>query len=91
EVGITMDGEHTYLRPGMTASVDIVIDTLKDVVFVPIVSIFEYEHKYYCYCMEGSEYVKKEVKLGRSTNENVVVREGIKEGEKITLFEPSIK
>jgi len=90
EVEVLIDGEHTYLRPGMTSSVDINIETLKNVNYAPIFSVFEYDHKYYCYLAVGTSYVKKEVKLGQSTNRDVVISSGLSAGDRVALFDPTL-
>lgn len=91
EVEITIEGEHIYLRPGMTATVDILLDTLKDVIYVPITGVFEYDNKYYCYITQGDKYIKKEVKVGDSSNDKVVIFDGLEKNQKITLFDPYLK
>lgn len=88
EVEITIDGENSYLRPGMTATVDIGIGTLRDVIYVPLTGVFEYDNKYYCYLVENEKYIKKEVEVGESSNDKVVIIDGLKENQKITLFDP---
>lgn len=88
EVEILIDGSHTYLRPGMTAAVDIVLKKLENVIYVPITSVFDESGEYYCYVVKGRKFIKTKVKIGDSSNNRVVILEGVDEKDKVTLFRP---
>ena len=89
EVEITIDGEHTYLRPGMTTTVEIVLDRVKNALYVPLTSVFEEEGEYFCYVRNGTGHEKRKVKLGKSTTQQVVINKGLREEETVALFEPA--
>lgn len=75
---------------GMTARVEIVTDHPKDVLQVPIESVFnDQEGKSVCYVRRpDGKPERREVKPGRS-NDHFVEVDGVKEGEEVQLFVPT--
>ncbi len=76
------------LKPGITTTNKIVVDKLKNVLSIPIISIFEEEAKTYAYVGEGSSFDKREVVLGARNDNFVVVKKGLNEGEQVALRNP---
>lgn len=77
------------LKPGMRATVRIVIEELKDVVHVPLVCVFtrgmgQRERKV-VWVRDGSDFREATVKLGQANEESVVVTSGVKAGDEIAL------
>ncbi|MFA5859591.1 MAG: efflux RND transporter periplasmic adaptor subunit [Elusimicrobiota bacterium] len=90
EVQIIIDGTNTILKPGMTAGIDIITNRLSQVVYVPINAVFEDESgQYYCQVSSGTQFIKRTVVTGDSNNDNIVILDGIKEGEKVALSNPA--
>jgi len=90
DVLITMDTEnHPLLRPGMSASVEIITEEIPDAAYVPLESVFEKDGKILVYVV-GRSYEEREVTLGKRNNDYVIVENGIQEGEKVALRDPTI-
>ena len=85
DVGI--DGTHDALRTGMTADVEVIINDLHDVLYVPIQSVTTVEEKKICYVM-GSPVEKREVETGLFNENFVEIKSGLTEGEKVLLNPP---
>ncbi len=87
ETIITIDQlpEDLAIKPGMTAAVDILVGTYKDVICVPVGAVTEHFERSYVYPMEGSKSQRKAVKLGRSTHSFVEITEGLQEGDVVAL------
>lgn len=79
------DLKKTVLRPGTTGTARIIIDTLKDVVSVPIECVFEREGKHFVYARRGDDFARVEVKVGERNGGSIVIREGLKGGEEVAL------
>ncbi|RKY88328.1 hypothetical protein DRQ09_03030 [candidate division KSB1 bacterium] len=91
DVIITIDEKnHPLLKPGMSATVDIILDKIDTALYVPLESVFEEEGKTVMYLVEDS-YKKVEVKTGKSNDDYVIISEGLKEGDKVALRNPTIK
>ncbi len=89
DVTIDIDGTYSRLRPGMTAKVDIHIATIKNTLAIPIEAVFEDPEKNekYCFVMENGEPEKRVIELGRSDDNFVVVKKGLKKGEQVFQYD----
>ncbi len=86
---VSIDGTYDYLRTGMTAKVEIIIDELKDVLFVPIQSVVSEEasENKICYVMTDNGYEHRPVEIGLFNDDFVEIKNGLTEGEQV-LFNP---
>jgi len=84
---ITVDGLHDWLKPGMSAKIEIMVDRLDDVVYVPIQAITPIEGKRVCYVLNGKPEAR-EVEVGQFNDEFIEIKKGMKEGEKVLLRPP---
>jgi RND family efflux transporter MFP subunit len=84
---IGIDGTHEALKTGMTGKVTIIIDKLRDVLYVPIQSVVTVEDKKICY-VDGSPVQKRDVETGLFNDNFVEIKSGLAEGEKVLLNPP---
>ena len=88
---VSIEGTHDYLRTGMTAKVEISIDELKDVLYVPIQSVVteeDEENKKICYVMTDKGHQRREVEIGLFNDDFVEIKSGLVEGEQVLLNPP---
>jgi HlyD family secretion protein len=85
---IHISGAHPWLRPGMNAKVEIVVDQLTDVVYVPVQSVEVDQDQHYCYVRSGSKLERRSIKTGVFNDEFIEVRDGVNPGEQIALALP---
>ncbi|MEW6051991.1 MAG: efflux RND transporter periplasmic adaptor subunit [Candidatus Zixiibacteriota bacterium] len=85
EVAITDHDEN--VKPGMSASCDVVIGRFPDIVTVPLEAVFEKEGKTFVY-LDSKD--KREVQVGRKNDMEIEVTEGLKGGESICLVDPTL-
>jgi hypothetical protein len=88
EANLRLDGTDERLRPGMTATIDLVVEKLEGVVAVPLSAVFERETsagvKTYVYVSkDGKNLQEKEVVLGKQNALVVEVKDGLKEGDTV--------
>ena len=88
EVLVDIEGTDPVLKPGMTTSNDIVMETLPEAVFVPLESVFEKEGRTVVYMMNGSSAEPREVSLGAKNSNYVVITNGLEAGERVALRDP---
>lgn len=84
---VSIDGKHDALKTGMTGKVKIIIDELKDVMYVPIQSVVTVDDKEVCYIM-SSPLEKREVETGLFNDNFVEIKSGLAKGEKVLLNPP---
>jgi HlyD family secretion protein len=85
---VSIGGTHDFLKTGMTGKVEVLIDELHDVLYVPIQSVVTVDEKEMCYVMAGSRAEKREVKTGLFNDNFVEIKSGLNEGEKVLLNPP---
>ncbi|RJP71458.1 MAG: efflux RND transporter periplasmic adaptor subunit [Candidatus Abyssobacteria bacterium SURF_17] len=88
QVTIAIQEEDTRLRPGMTASVKVVSDSVTDVLAIPINAIFEKENRKCCYVVYGDRYELRQILVGTQNEDFAEVKKGLSEGERVCLIEP---
>jgi RND family efflux transporter MFP subunit len=86
DVGI--DGMNDSIKTGMSGKVEILIDELNDVLYVPIQSVVTVDEKELCYVKTGGRTEKREVKTGLFNDDFVEIKSGLTEGEEVLLNPP---
>jgi HlyD family secretion protein len=89
EVLVDLDQADSILRPGMTVSARIQISTIENVVSVPIEAVFDDGGKPVVYVVQNSSFEKRAVTLGDKNDNFIIVTKGLKEGEKVSLTDPT--
>jgi hypothetical protein len=64
------------------------VNRLADVVQIPVQAVSLNEGKQVCYVVGGMKPERREVEIGDFTDEFIVVKSGIKEGERVLLRTP---
>jgi HlyD family secretion protein len=75
------------LRPGMTARVEIEVEERRDALYVPLDAVFEKDGRHVVY-LAGHGTREREVVLGPSNDDFVVVEKGLARGERVLLRDP---
>ncbi len=76
------------LRPGMTARVEIEVEERKSAVYVPLEAVFERDSRSLVY-PAGRRPRPREVVLGPSNADFVVIEQGLAVGERVLLHDPT--
>lgn len=82
---IAIDSTHDWVKPGMSAKVEILVNRLEDVVYVPVQAISPDDGKHFCYLAGGD---RREVEIGEFNDEFIEVKSGIKAGDRVLLRAP---
>ena len=87
---ITIEGGPDWLKPGMSAEVEIIVNELEDVIQVPVQAVFSRGNRRLCFIDQGSrEPEQREVEIGEFNDSFVEIREGLEEGELVYLSAPA--
>ncbi|WP_439129165.1 efflux RND transporter periplasmic adaptor subunit [Polaribacter sp.] len=76
------------IRPGMTTSNQILTFERKDVLSVPLEAVFTKDSITYVFKKSGFSINKKQVKIGDSNNDSVIIMEGLSENDEVYLNKP---
>ncbi len=85
---ITIDGSHGWLRPGMSAEVEILVDRLEDVVYVPVQAVRRAGDRRVVYVAGGGRPERREVEVGAFSDSFIEIVSGLREGEPVLLLPP---
>jgi HlyD family secretion protein len=77
------------LRPGMTARVELQVESTPKALFVPLEAVFEREGSHIVYVVDRRSIRPATVVLGPSNQDFAVVLKGLRRGERICLRDPS--
>ncbi len=87
ETTIKIDGMQEWLKPGMSAETEILIEKLDDVLYIPVQSVVPDGDEQVCYVVDAGSPERRVVTSGAVTVEYVVIESGLSEGE-IVLVRP---
>ena len=79
------------LRPGMLADVEIIVEKIPNAIYIPAQAIFEKEGKSIVYVKQGTKFVAREVKLLKRSESLMIIADGLKAGEEISIQDPNAK
>tara|TARA_R110002049_G_scaffold293156_4_gene478028 strand:- start:9373 stop:10614 length:1242 start_codon:yes stop_codon:yes gene_type:complete len=88
QVLVNLEEINDNIRPGMTTSNRILIHKEENVLMLPLEAIFTKDSISYVYSKSGFSITKKQVELGNSNVDKVIIKEGVEEGEIVYLSKP---
>ena len=77
------------LRPGMSASAEIIIERQPNALLIPVRASFTQKGKPAVYVQKGDQFITRLINVGQRNEEDMVVLSGLKEGELVTLENPA--
>ncbi|MEX2382637.1 MAG: hypothetical protein WD490_09670 [Opitutales bacterium] len=88
ETQIEVNAGSRELRTGMSCQVEIIVDELVDIVYVPLESVTRYGDRHYVYVTTPQGPQARRVEIGMDNNRVVHIKEGIEAGEIVLLAPP---
>lgn len=85
---IIIEGENKLLKPGLSATVEILIDELHDVLVVPIQTVVPEGERQVCYVLDNGRPRKQLVEIGRAGDEFIEIKSGLVVGDLVMLDPP---
>ena len=85
---IHINGYHPWMKPGMNAKVEIIVNQLADVIYVPVQSIEVEQDHHFCYISNNGALERREISTGLFNDEFIEVRDGLQGGEAVALALP---
>ena len=87
DIEVEIEEPDAGLKPGMSASCDIIIDRMNDVVSVPLEAVFERDGGTVVYLANKK---KREVTVGRRNDMQIQILDGLRGGEEVCLVDPTL-
>jgi len=88
KVFIRLTGDLSRFKPSMTTNNDIIIEKIEKVLVIPLTCLFTENGSQFVYMKESGENIKRNVKTGERNDKMILIKSGIKEGDKILLNKP---
>lgn len=85
---VGINGAYEWVKPGMSAKVEIMVNRLADVVYIPLQAVSYSQGKQVCYVVNGNKPEERVVAVGDFTDEFIEIKSGLKEGEIVLLRAP---
>ena len=85
---IKIDGTHDWLRPGMSAEINILVRSLEDVVYVPIQAVTYFDDERVVYVSERGRTERREIEVGTFSDSYIEILSGLEAGEEVLLLPP---
>lgn len=76
------------LRPGMSATAEVVIESEADRLLIPVRASFMHQGKPAVYVQKGQQFVLRHIEVGKRNDTDMVVLSGLREGETVALENP---
>ena len=79
------------LKPGMTANVEFICDTIKKTAYVPIESVAERNGKTHVFLKNGKRFERTIVETGKANDSFVSITKGLRKGQLVALRDPTAR
>jgi HlyD family secretion protein len=77
------------LRPGMSASTEVIIERDPATLLIPVRASFAKDGKPAVYVQKGRDFAVRAIRVGKQNDEDIVVTGGLAEGDMVTLESPA--
>lgn len=85
---ITIDGDGSFLRNGMSCQAEIIIDHFTDTLYVPLQAVVRIGNQSTVYLADGNRLLPRPVNIGLDNNRMVQILKGLEVGEHVVLTPP---
>lgn len=89
QVLIKLNETNSNIRPGMTTSNRILIQREENALMIPLEAVFSRDSISYAYVDSGFSIDKKQIELGDSNDDVVIIKKGLKETDVVYLSKPA--
>ena len=91
EMIVDVEEQDDRLFPGMSASVEVIVETLEDVIWAPMSALHQdAEGRTFVYQMQGRSFESREVVVGKRNATARVIEAGLQTGDVIALGKPNL-
>ena len=90
DLRVQLDQPDSRLRAGMTAALRIEVERLPNSIVIPEEAVFDKGGRMVAYVLSNGSYQERLLSLGRRSGGQVLVQNGLKQGERVALKDPTL-
>lgn len=92
DIRMKLDNNDSRLKPGMSASARIAVDTLKDAIIIPADASFQKSGRNVVYVLKsGGRYEERQIEIARRNGGQLAVASGLQPGERVFTKDPTVQ
>ncbi len=84
-----VEADPKTLKPGMSADVEFISDSIPNALYVPIEAVIEREGKTFVYVKKGKKFERRQVTAGKRNDNAVCITKGLSRTDVIALRDPT--
>jgi len=88
DVTVKIEEQDPRLKPGLTATLDIITDRQEDAIAIPLSAVVARGREHVVFVSNAGRIKERKVVLGPSNEQSVIVKEGLRPGEQVALVPP---
>jgi RND family efflux transporter MFP subunit len=88
---IILDQTDSRFKPGITGEVTVVVDRVPNAISVPTQALFQKSGQTVAYVWKGTQFEEREVEVGRTSADKIMIAKGLDAGEQVALRDPTLK
>ena len=88
EILVSLETSDQHLKPGMNVAVVFVEEQMENVLIAPVSAVAHSSGKPYVFKFNDGDFSPETIETGSSNRSDIIVTEGLKEGQRIALFNP---
>ncbi|MGY8640269.1 MAG: efflux RND transporter periplasmic adaptor subunit [Verrucomicrobiales bacterium] len=85
---IEIEGNNDFLKPGMTAKTQIIVNELTDILFIPVQAVFAEQDEHFVFLKKGNQYERNVIEIGDHNDEFIQILEGVTVDDSVALSMP---
>jgi HlyD family secretion protein len=89
DVTVQIEEKDPRLKPGLTASLDIIVEHQENVISIPLSAVASRRGEHVVFVSHAEKIEERQVVLGPSNDHSVVVKTGLRSGEQVLLDLPA--
>ena len=87
----TYTGEYPQLRSGMNCRVTVQAGSVEECLQIPILAVFSEGDEFFALVEEDGGEVRRKIEIGQANDSVVEIKSGLREGERVALYDPSAR
>jgi len=91
KVTVSLKQATEVMKPGMTTRVEVRIDSIPDVLFIPQEAVYHDEDVAFVYERGLTGWKRTTVELGRTNDTHVIINSGLEDGATVALSDPELR
>ncbi|MDF1813830.1 MAG: efflux RND transporter periplasmic adaptor subunit [Verrucomicrobiales bacterium] len=85
---VEISGNNDFLKPGMSAKVEILVSELDDVAFIPVHAVFTEDDEHFVFLKKAGLFDRHVVTIGQHNDQYIEIKGGLSEGDIVALSKP---